>query len=291
MRKYLFAAAALVIAGGSAQALRIAFRPVSQRAATAEVVVAGKVTAVEKDTVDALAPHAGAKNTVAYTVAVVKIDSALSGAANVTHIKVGVPVSARPQPGNGPIVIGGRGPAPIDLKEGQEWLLFLTKHPSTDFYVIPNMSGPIDLKTDFGKKELETVKKVTEALADPMQGLKSEKADVRALTATALVARYRSYPDAGGSVDQVAIDATESGLILKALAEDDWSAKGGPGIVRAAAPIEAFSMLGLTEKDGWKPPPPARPPADFQSSTKEAFVKWLDGPGKGYRIKKFVPKT
>lgn len=307
MRRYLLAAA-LAVAGlvavhESAAGLMIAMRPATQRAATAEVVVVGKVTAIEKDTVDA-PQFAGAKEKVAYKVAVVKIEKSFAGANNLTHIKVGF-IPRPPAPPGGPPAAGGPGVArpairPIrpglqapELKEGQEMLFFLDKHPSADFYVMPPMSPPVDASTDAGKKEVEQVKKVTELLADPMKALKSDKADVRAEAAALLVMKSRSYPTSGGEADQVPIDAEQSKLILKALAEADWKAvQKGPGTMN---PMQAFYQLGLTDKDGWKPPvvpqpQPGQPPPDFVGIQKEAFVEWLAGPGKDYRIKKFVPK-
>lgn len=298
MRKYLLAAAALALGVTSADALMIAIRPAPQRAIAAEVVVVGKVTAIEKDTVDA-APFPGSKEKAAYKVAVVKIDSAMAGAANLTHIKIGFlppPVAAPVPPPGGPrIGRPVRGFQAPELKEGQEMLFFLSKHPSADFYIMPNMSTPVDVKTDAGKKELESVKKVMAVLADPMKGLKSDKADVRLLTATTMVAKYRSYPATGGEADQVAIGAEESELILKALAEGNWSNQVRPGADFSTQPINAFYQLGLTDKDGWKQPmfpqpKPGQPPVDFNAMVKEAFVKWLDGPGKDYRIKKLVAK-
>ena len=171
-------------------------------------------------------------------------------------------------------------------------LFFLTKHPTADFYVFPGMNYPLDLSTDAGKKALEQVKKVTTALADPMKGLKSDKAAVRAETATYMAMKYRTYPLNGGEVEQVAIPSDESKLILKSLAEADWGNKGGESGPNA---LTAFYQLGLTAKDGWKPPAfpqpkPGQPPVDFTAIQKDAFVKWLAGPGKDYQIKKFVPK-
>src|SRR6185437_2383603 len=71
-----------------ASALMIAMKPATERAISVEVVVIGKVTAIEKESV-AAAPAPGARNKVDYQVAVVQIQSALAGAANITHIKVG----------------------------------------------------------------------------------------------------------------------------------------------------------------------------------------------------------
>ncbi len=80
--------------------------------------------------------------------------------------------------------------------------------------------------------------------------------------------------------------ADESKQILKGLAEADWK-KNEPDAIN---PMSAFYQLGLTDAAGWKQPQP-KPGADYQDAMKEAFVKWLDGPGKDYRIEKVVPKT
>ena len=317
MRKYLLTAVVAVLglavstsSGFALVAIMPAPQP-AQMALTAPVVVTGKVTAIEKDTVERTSPYAGAKDKVTYKVAVVKIDGALVGANNLTHIKIGIPQPGALAPGGAPVPIQpGQPIQPIrrppirpmpqapELKEGQEMVFFLTKHPTADFYVIPAMNFPIDIKTDAGKKSLEEVKKVTAVLADPMKGLKSEKADVRTETAVLMVTRYRAYPQTGGEVDQVAIGADESKLILKALAEGDWSQKNvrpGPGAFTPNA-LQAFYQLGLTDKDGWKQPvfpqpKPGQPPVDFAAIQKEAFVKWLAGAGKDYQIKKVVPKA
>ena len=37
------------------------------------------------------------------------------------------------------------------------------------------------------------------------------------------------------------------------------------------------------------PVKPGQPPVNFNKLTQEAFVQWLAGPGKDYRIKKLVP--
>ncbi len=302
MRNFLWTAAVAAVVGvvavpTTASALMIAFKPPAQRAITADVVVAGKVTAVGKDDVEAVAPYPGAKEKLKYKVATIKISDGVIGAGKMTEIKVGFVPPPKPDPNAKPPV-GIRPPIrrlpAVELTEGQEVLLFLSKHPSGDFYIIPNMSPPIELKDEQGKKELESVKKIATALADPMKGLKSDKADVRTETAVAMVMKYRAYPDFGGEVDQVAIPADESSLILKALTEGDWSNTNrvGPGL----NPMQAFYSLGLTDKDGWIPPviapqPPGAPPVDFAPSRKTPSLKWLDGAGKDYVIKKNVPKA
>ncbi len=294
------AAAGLVALNASAGALMIAMRPAPQRAATADVVVVGKVTAIEKDMVDA-PQYPGAKNKVAYKVAVVKIEKNFVGANNLTHIKIGFIPTPQAQPGGPvpggpggirPAIIRRPGPRAPELKVGQEMIFFLDKHFASDFHIMPPMCPPVDATSDAGKKEIEMVKKVTDVLADPMKSLKSDKADVRTEAAVLLVTKYRSYPSFGGEVDQVPIGAEQSKLILKAIADADWKAGRRPGMNN---PVQAYYQLGLTDKDGWKQPvfprrQPGQPPVDFNAMQKEAFAKWLAGPGKDYQIKKIVPK-
>jgi hypothetical protein len=309
MRRFLLPTAAAVAVVGllasPVQALRIAIAPQPDRLAlTMPVTVTGKVTSIEKDTVDASSPFVGAKDKLAYKVAVVKIDKALVGADNLTHIKVGF-IPPAPNPGPNPGPVGGPirpgirpGFQAPELKVGQELVLFLAKHPSADFYIMPGGAAPIDITTAEGKKQLEDAKKALAIVADPMKGLKSDKAEVRLETVTKLLTKYRSYPLFGGEVDQVAIPAEESKLILKTIAEADWKAAGpiigGPGLAAPNA-MQAFYQLGLTDQDGWKQPMfpqpvPGAPPVDFVGIQKDAFVKWLAGPGKDYVVKKVVAK-
>lgn len=304
MRRFLraaavAAAATLLATPATGYALLIAMKPPAQRAVTAEAIVVGKVAGFDKDTVEAPSPFPGAKDKLKYKIATVKVETGLAGADKLTEVKVGFVPPVKPDPkAKPPAGVPVRPIRPnlaVELKEGQELLLFLTKHPAADFYIIPTMSPPVDLKDDQGKKDLEAVKKVVATLADPMKGLKSTKPEVRAETATALVMKYRAFPEFGGQVEQKPIDAEESKLILKALAEADWhpASRGGPQA--ALNPIQAFYALGLNEKDTWVPPVVARtpggPPVDFTAVQKDAFTKWLDGPGKNYVVKRNVPKA
>ncbi|MFM8273853.1 MAG: hypothetical protein ACKODX_16190 [Gemmata sp.] len=262
-----------------------------QKFAGAETVVTGRVAAVETDAVYATAPYPGATDKVAYRVAVVKVDGRIVGAGGPTHVKVGFvpPNPNEPPPRGSGGIIRPREPVPV-LKDGQEALLFLVKHPTADFYVMPPRFLPVDVSGDVGKKELETVKRFADVLADPMKGLKSGTAEVRAETAALLVAKYRTHPQTGGKVEESAVPVDESGLILKGLAEGDWTARIDP---RPNA-LTAFYHLSLTAKDGWAEPAFPKPgpggAVDFSAVQKAAFVKWLDGPGKNFRIKKYVPK-
>src|SRR5947207_3236199 len=131
MRRYLLTAVVAVlgfaVSTSSAFALKIAAPPQpAQMALTTPVIVTGKVTAIEKDTVDATSPYVGSKDKVAYKVAVVKIDSALAGANNLTHIKIGFIPPAKVDPNAPAPAPGGIRPAirrpgfqAPELKEGQ----------------------------------------------------------------------------------------------------------------------------------------------------------------------------
>ena len=89
------------------------------------------------------------------------------------------------------------------------------------------------------------------------------------------------------------IDAEESKLIMKALAEANWFPKYGPTTIN---PFLVFKALGVTEADGYKPPP--RTVNDLGPGlgvTKEyarketlAAQKWVKENRTKYRIKRFV---
>ena len=302
MRRYLLLAAVAVTAvvsqNNTAAGLAIALPQPGQMAINSPVVVTGKVTKVGDDTVEASSPFAGATDKQKYKIATVKVADVLAGGDKLKEIKVGYIAPVKPQPGQPPVgrpvrpPIGRPGFAMPELKEGQEMLFFLAKHPTADFYVIPNMSNPVDITKDEGKKQLDEVKKVTAVLADPAKSLKSDKADVRGEAAAIMVMKYRSYPMFGGEVKEEAIGAEESKTILKALADAEWKNVrfGGPPNA-----MQAFYQLGLNEKDGWIQPQivnvPGQPAPDYTVIMKDAFTKWLAGPGKDYKIKKVVPKA
>src|SRR5260370_4270676 len=72
---------------------RIAPLPIPLRVAQADVVVVGKVTAIEDKTIKA-ERFPGDKQMADYKVAVVKVEEALLGAKGLTHVRVGFVPSA-----------------------------------------------------------------------------------------------------------------------------------------------------------------------------------------------------
>ncbi|AWM39221.1 hypothetical protein GobsT_24860 [Gemmata obscuriglobus] len=283
MFRLLCAALAVGSLVTTARADRIApYATPVERALRAPVVVVGKVTAIEKEPVSA--PLYPGAQKVAHTIAVVKVESNLLGAENLTHLKVGF---VRPAAEQGAGVQAGRGLNNPELKEGQEWLFFLVKHADGAFYAVPYMTPPVETKNDGFKDQLAGVKKALAAVADPARALKAEKEQDRYEAAVTIVYTLRT-PREGtrGETEQVPLSAEESGPILRALGEGVWAPTPASQSLNGYG---AFSMLGLTEKDGWTAPAVA-PGADFFATSRQAFVKWLAGPGKDYRIKKLVPK-
>jgi len=268
-RLALFVGVAL-LAVAPVRAMRIASQPIPARVAAADAVVVGKVTAIEEKTVSAT-QFPGAENKVDFQIAVVKIADPVLNAKGLTHIKVGFFVPPPAAPG-GPIRIGGRGPV-VKLDVDQEACLLLTKHHDSDFYTI-SYDGLFDKKSQTFEKDLEQVKKAAKLLADPKAGLESKDANDRLVTAGMLVTRYRKFVPNG---KEEPIDAAESKLILKTLAEADWTK---PVNFRDMSAQNAFGQLGLKPEDGWNP----QGVTDYNAASKA----WLKDNADKYVIKKFV---
>ena len=305
MRRILFASlaiASVALAEQPALGLRIAVQnfTTTQKVAQAEVVVTGKVSSLEKETVE-LPQFPGDKNKVAFTIAVIKVETILSGAKNVTHLKVafitqagggggeeqnlGLPIKGKPLP----IRPGGFGP--IQLTEGQEGIFFLQKHPGSDsYYAIQQGFTPVAAKAENYKEELVKVKGITDALADPMKALKAEKLDARLLAASAIVGKYRS--NTTGQLVEKAIPAEESKLILKTLFEADWTAADmpAPGFDYQTSPSYLASMIGLNPGVNGIPQIQIKPGESYNAKMKEAIQAWYAKNGEKFEIKKFVAK-
>ena len=304
MRRFLLTA--LAISGGvlaaeqPALGLRVAIQnfSTSQKLAQSDVVVAGKVTSVEKETVE-LPQFAGDKNKVAFTVAVIKVETALAGAKNVTHVKVAflaqpggdqpaidLPIKGRP------IRPGGGGFGPVQLTDGQEGIFFLQKHPGSDsYYSIQQGMTPIAAKAENYKEEVVKVKAITEALADPLKALKAAKLDARLTATAAIVGKYRQPSRTGQSIE-VAIPAEETKLIMKTLLEADWTVadRPAPGFDYQSSPSSIVGMLGLYPGAQGIPAFQVKPGESYNAKYKEVVAAWYEKSGEKFEIKKFVPK-
>jgi hypothetical protein len=280
---------ALAASAVPAKAMMIAPAPISQRVATADAVVVGKVTGFGDKTVSA-PQFPGAQNKVEFQIAIVKVETGLVGAKGKKEIRVGfIPPMAAP-PGGGPVRPGGpiirpgiRRPQ-VNLTLNQEACLFLTKHHSEDFYVLPAYFDIISKQGNPNfNKEVTEATRAAKLLADPRAGLEAENKDDRLLTAGMLIGKYRTpKPSAGGPPKTEPIDAEQSKKILHVLADADWAARPAPGAgAFQMTPQNLFMRLNLTPKDGWTQPKDFR---EFPAAAK----KWLEKNADTYRIQRFV---
>ena len=265
-----FAPLALLLVTTAARADRMPDHPPEVRAALADVCVIGTVTEIEKEPVQAK-PYPGATDPTPFTVAVVKVETNVQGAKNVTHVRVGF------------LAPGGvaRYPQPA-LKVGQKVCLFLTKVPDAAIHLMPGLSPPVE-NGDANKAVIDAVKKLAPVFADPPAALKADEADDRAFAAAALLTRYRQHRF-GGATTEEAIPAEESQAILAALAGADWT-NGG-----AFAPPQVTQLLNLTKVNGYNPPQP-KPGEDAAVLMRDEFKRWAANEGAKYAIKKLVPKA
>jgi hypothetical protein len=285
------AVAAVVSSPLTAKALAIRVFSTPERVMAADTIVVGKVQALEEKPVKV--------GEMEYTIAVIKVESAILGAKDETHVRVGFPTAAAAPPAGGPIRPGVRPlPAvlpgrirpgfgvPQNLAADQEGCFFLTKAPmkEAEFLVLaPN--APYLPKSENFDKEVATVKACVATLQDPAKALKSKDDAERLTAASMLLTRFRQ-PPAGwnGAVPlkQEPIDADLNKLILSALTDSDWTKADMNGPMN---PMNAFYQLGITPEQGF-------PPKDFNPATpadhQEAMKKWLkDNAGK-FQIKKMV---
>jgi hypothetical protein len=249
----------------------------AQNIALADVVVVGKVTALDEKRVSAGPPLKvpGAKP-IEYQLATVEVSDSLVGAKDVREMRVAViaPPGENDRRGR-----AFRRWPPVKLAVGQEACLFLTRHPDEPFYLLLAPYHVLDRTAKTFDADLALARRCVELLADPTKALGSKDANERLFTAAMLIHGYRTprvvYRDAP-KTEPVAADLSR--LILETLAEADWSAPNGP-----VSPHAAFVRLGLTDKDGWTQPD------DFREFA-PAARKWLRERADSYRIQRYVPE-
>jgi hypothetical protein len=234
------------------------------RAGTADIIVVGKVTTIEDRKVR-VEGFPGDRDTGEYTVAVVKVEEALLGAKDLTHIKVG---SLPPVPGRGRFFPSAQ------LQKGQKVLLFLRPHTREPFLVPSDDFGVIDKRTPTFAGDLDSARRAVRTLRDPVAALKAKDAGDRLLAASVLLCHYRRPRPVPQKLEP--IPAEESKLILTVLAEADWNPRAG------LHPQLAFDLLGATDKDGWVPS------GDYRQVAATS-KKWLRDHAETFRVKRLVP--
>jgi len=278
MRRTILALSLLLLLAPVAAARKsIAPLGIAQQMVQSDVVLVGKVTGFEKECVEIKADP-NDKDTTAYTVAIVKVETAILGIKNTTHIKVGFVRRAEPQNID---FLDDEPQRNLNLDENGEYLLILQKHPVGSFYTYTYSTPPSKLPAAAAVAE---AKLAAAAIADPMKALKAEKAQDRAFAAVVLLMNYRSLA-ARAEVDREPIDAEENAAILKAIAEGDYTV----AITGYMTLTSTYQLLGLSATDGWVHPT-AKPGENHNLVMQKAFQEWLAGPGAKFRFQKFVAK-
>jgi hypothetical protein len=269
----VFACAVLLASAAPLLADRIA-PPIPRpllAAVTSDAVVVGTITEVESDPVKAKS-HPDAKDETEYRVLVVKIEDALYGVKNATHVRVALTAAEF----NSPV---------RTMKEDAKFLFYLTKHPTTNLYLPKSDYPSVSMTTRGADELLRRAKVATAAFNDPVKALKAKDKDDRVLAACALAMYYRKVPPNTKGTEKADRPADESKLLLETLAEGDWTLTGLPD---AGNPYAVVSGLGL-EDDGWKMVGTTGA-KDVAAANHEAFKEWLAGKGKDARVKQIVAK-
>ena len=279
-KSFLIVMVIALLTGQSRGIVPLAEPPIPQRVALADLVVVGKVTALEPDLVDATPllkiPRVGK---IPYQIAVVSVQTPILGLKTPGELRVGYVVlpSATKES-----QVKYRRLARLKLALGQEGCFFLTKHSEESFYVAQAAYEFLDQsKTKDYAKKLSEIKHCAELLRDPDAGLQSKASADRLLTAAMLVFKYRTARFVyTGKPTTAPIDPEQSRRILAALAEAEWKEDEAP---LELSPFSLFMRLDLTPEDGWAPPPSV--PGQIS-----AAKKWLRENESTYRIQKYVPE-
>jgi hypothetical protein len=233
--------------------------PLPNRVATADLVVAGKVTSIEEKTV--------MKNRTEYRIAVITISDALTAPKDAKTIRLAFMVLP-------PMVVIN--PPPFQAAVGQEGCYFLTKSADNDFYTASGGLSFLNKNNPNFEKDLDLVKRCCKMLQEPDTALKAKNAEERFIAAAMLLAQYRTRKSAAAKTEP--IDAEQSKLILQALAGADWTPAND---FMKLSPSMVLGRLPLTAKDGWMPPRDRKEYAEYAQ-------KWLKDNAGTYRIEKFT---
>ena len=156
-------------------------------------------------------------------------------------------------------------------------MFFLKPHPKETFYFAqPYYDITVKTNDKTFAAQLKEAKQAAKVLQDPGKSLKSKNSNDRTLAAILLLNRYRSYVP--GATKEAPIDKNESQLILKALAEADWT-QTQPYYL---TPRQSFYLLNLNATHGWKQP---RNSKEFPQAAKD----WLKKNQSSHVIRRRVP--
>jgi hypothetical protein len=246
------------------QACGYGVRTPLQRFTSAEWVVVGKITNYDEKSVQMLpAPGANAKQE--FAVAVFEITKAIKGADGLTHIRIAVDMAQ-------------------NLPLAKEACFFLNPHFEEPVCVMNwRFGAPEYLENNAGFDALvRQYERWGTLLKNPLDGLQSKDADERFLTAALLITEHRTFRAGFHRPDQrtEAIDATQSKLIMQALADVEWNKVILDNGVSVAS---LFGQLAPTVQEGWNAS------IKYDAKGYEIAVKnWLRDNAETYRIRTFV---
>jgi hypothetical protein len=263
--------------------------PLPDRIVQSDIVVLGRVVALEPKDVEAVLSSESPYK-LDYRIAVVKVQEVIHGQEELKELRLGFisPDQDRKVDKTGKTMATfswlGFSPA----KVGQEGMFFLRKHHQGNFYVNFVFIGgflPSDDTLEL-TKNLENARRLEKVLKLPLEALKAENESNRFLAATMLVTRYRLSWLKDRKLPEKAIDADESKLILKTLVEADWSddTEALCPSKYPSHPYQVFLQLGVTKADGYDPPIKAPDSRDILRYTQN----WLRDNQEKYRIQRFT---
>jgi hypothetical protein len=262
--------------------------PTPDRIVRSDIVVLGRVVAVEPKDVEAVL-SSDSPYKLDYRIAVVKVQEVIHGPKEVKELRLGF---VSPEQDRKADKTGKAMPklSHLDFRSvnvGQEGLFFLRKHHLDGFYVnfvlfngfLPSGDAP-----EF-TKNLENARRLGKVLELPLEALKAENASNRFLAAAMLINRYRLHGVKASKLPEKAIDAEESKLLLKVLAEADWKDvnEAIASSMYPPHPYRVFLQLGATRTDGYDPPKNA---PDFRETLRYT-QNWLRDNQEKYRIQRF----
>jgi hypothetical protein len=282
MRRVLFGGAVAICGLGvlaaivPARALVIAPPPGPMRAAKAEVIVVGRIIALEEK--DVSAPQfPKAPQNVNYRIAVVSVGEAIKGAKGLKTIRLGFIPPPQPVKGKPPFIRPGIGRFNVNFSVGQDGMFFLTKHHQENFYTAPMYFDFVNGENKNFKNEVRLAKLAVKIGNNPQAALKSKDNEERFFAAAMLIDKYRPY--VGPKAKTEPISAQESKLILTALLDADWK-QGGPGGFQFH-PYNLF--LRLSPKDaGW-----IQPQGNI-NIMHDSAKEWLQKNAGTYRIQRII---
>ena len=258
--------------------------PLPDRVALADLIVIGKVDAVEDKTVEVL-PSPSSKDKVAYRMCVLKAEEVLRGDKEAKEFRIGFATK----------VVLGLGPGEwLSYQKGHEGVFFLQRHHAGDFFVNFSLSNGLSRGVPKGggfdtpgkyDELVRAVRTMVKMLADPVTTLQGKNDADRYLGLTMLIEHYRSRGVKDPRWEEKPVDPKVSKLLLKVLAEADWSWNSDRLVdYYPPHPSHLFQQLGVTKKDDYDPP------TDDGRKTDAATQRWLLTHQETYSVKGFTPK-